>query len=202
MTETGQRMYFGDANRISIPTPENQVPQPNHDPFHGWVTMDGRFTEQASFVIEWALKVLAKGCFVNSKAHGWYEPYMQQATVDGDTVNVLGQRNFGEVMALITSEVSEAFEEFRNGDDQTRIYYKAKRPDGSEWKWEGPQQLTDNETGEQTLGKPEGIAAELADVLIRVLDYVGAYGIPISDAVLQKHHYNQTRPYRHGGKLA
>ena len=49
-------------------------------------------------------------------------------------------------------------------------------------------------------GKPEGIPIELADVIIRVLDYCGYAGIDIDAAISQKHEYNRTRPYRHGGK--
>ena len=49
-------------------------------------------------------------------------------------------------------------------------------------------------------GKPEGIPTELADVIIRVLDYCGCAGINIDAAISQKHEYNKSRPYRHGGK--
>ena len=85
------------------------------------------------------------------------------------------ERGFPEVLALIHSEVSEALEEYRNGRLPTEVY-----------------------TGNN--GKPEGIPIELADVIIRVLDYCGYAGIDIDAAISQKHEYNKTRPYRHGGK--
>lgn len=85
------------------------------------------------------------------------------------------ERGFPEVLALIHSEVSEALEEYRNGRLPTEVY-----------------------TGNN--GKPEGIPIELADVIIRVLDYCGYTGIDIDAAISQKHEYNRTRPYRHGGK--
>ena len=85
------------------------------------------------------------------------------------------ERGFPEVLALIHSEVSEALEEYRNGRLPTEVY-----------------------TGNN--GKPEGIPIELADVIIRVLDYCGYAGIDIDAAISQKHEYNKSRPYRHGGK--
>ena len=48
--------------------------------------------------------------------------------------------------------------------------------------------------------KPEGNAAELADVIIRVLDYCAYAGIDIENVLEVKHEYNKSRPYRHGGK--
>ena len=85
------------------------------------------------------------------------------------------ERGFPEVLALIHSEVSEALEEYRNGRGATEIYFG------------------DN-------GKPEGIPTELADVIIRVLDYCAYAGIDIENVLEVKHEYNKSRPYRHGGK--
>lgn len=76
------------------------------------------------------------------------------------------ERGFPEVLALIHSEVSEALEEYRNGRLPTEVY-----------------------TGNN--GKPEGIPIELADVIIRVLDYCGYAGIDIDAAISQKHEYNK-----------
>lgn len=48
--------------------------------------------------------------------------------------------------------------------------------------------------------KPLGIAVELADCILRILDYCAAEGIDIDAILREKHEYNKTRPYRHGGK--
>lgn len=50
-------------------------------------------------------------------------------------------------------------------------------------------------------GIPDGAGFELADIIIRCLDYAGIYGIPIADLVAQKIQFNSKRPYRHGGKV-
>ena len=50
-------------------------------------------------------------------------------------------------------------------------------------------------------GKMEGIPSELADVIIRVLDMCEHYGIDIEAALKEKHEFNKTRPYKHGGKV-
>jgi NTP pyrophosphatase (non-canonical NTP hydrolase) len=91
------------------------------------------------------------------------------------------ERSFGELIALCHSELSEALEEYRNGVKPQEQYYS----------WPN---------GENGIKKPEGIISELADVVIRIMDMCGYYGIDLEAAIKEKHAYNVTRPYKHGGK--
>jgi NTP pyrophosphatase (non-canonical NTP hydrolase) len=81
-------------------------------------------------------------------------------------------RSFAEVMALCVSELAEALEEDRAG--HWLIWYNKE--------------------------KPEGIAVEMADCIIRILDWAGQAGVDMEQIILQKHEYNKTRPYKHGKK--
>lgn len=87
------------------------------------------------------------------------------------------ERDFPEIAALIHSEVSEALEEYRKGRRPDEIYETKENP-----------------------GKPEGIPIELADVIIRIYDWAGDNNVNMEEAIMIKHAYNKTRPYRHGGK--
>lgn len=107
----------------------------------------------------------AKEIHENAVAHGWWDK----------------SRNFGEIVALCHSELSEAFEEYRN--DKPMLYF-AKHEEG------------------EVAVKPEGVAVEMIDCVIRILDWCASEGIDVEKILELKHEYNKTRPYRHGGKKA
>lgn len=77
-----------------------------------------------------------------------------------------------ECHMLIVSEVAEATEAVRNREPD--FYVKD--------------------------GKPEGHSVELADALIRILDFAGYKGWDMDFIVKLKLDYNKTRSYRHGNK--
>lgn len=114
--------------------------------------------------------------------HGWWEE----------------DRTFGDIIALMHSELSEALEHFRDGDNMHEIKFMH----ATNCRLFG--QYTDVATpgwhGCSCIPKPDGVAVELADVIIRILDAAQGKDIPVLQAIAIKMAYNDTRPYRHGGK--
>lgn len=106
---------------------------------------------------------LAKEVHENAVAHGWWEE----------------ERKRPEILALIHSEWSEALEEARAG--RPMVYRLCDDCD------DGPCAVKPDDAtrcGFKAEGrKPEGIAVELIDGCIRILDYIGQLGaiVPGSD---------------------
>jgi NTP pyrophosphatase (non-canonical NTP hydrolase) len=130
------------------------------------------------------LNKLAKEVHQNAVEHGWWEQ----------------ERHIGSLLMLMVSELSEALEEYRNGYFPAEVYYSCglKIDDFINKCPEKGLDACRNTCGN---GKPEGIPVELADCIIRILDYCGKENIDIDEAIRIKHEYNKTRPYRHGGKV-
>lgn len=77
----------------------------------------------------------------------------------------------GESIALMHSELSEALEADRQGNP----------PDDK-------------------IPEFSGLEAELADVIIRILDFAESRNLDVVGAMMVKNEFNKTRSYKHGGK--
>ncbi len=106
-----------------------------------------------------SLSEMAEEVYAVNVANGWFEE----------------DRTFGDDIALIITEVGEAFDAYR----QSQFY-----------------DVTD-----PRFGKPEGVGSELADILIRLLDTAKRRGINLDFEYRRKLEYNKTRGYKHGGKI-
>jgi NTP pyrophosphatase (non-canonical NTP hydrolase) len=123
-----------------------------------------------------------------------YEARLKRLNRDADfqrLVELIGEINtsngfhdesitFGDEIALMHSEISEALEEFRNGHHISEIYFVKDK---------------------KGIDKPEGIPIELADVIIRVMDTAYEHDIDLYNSIILKLLYNIQRPYRHGNKV-
>lgn len=108
-------------------------------------------------------------------------------------------------IALMHSELSECLEAIRHKGLCPAC--ACESTDGEHPKT-GPQQWKCESTGQyfnewmpmhdDKVPQLSGEAAELADVLIRIFHYCGKRQIDLGRAVLLKHEFNITRPYRHG----
>ena len=86
---------------------------------------------------------------------------------------------------MIHSELSEALEEYRDGRGLNEIYYRCVVCE-REYVSDSDIQHCVGYTGDYICKgelKPEGIPIELADTIIRILDYVGKEGIDIYGAI-------------------
>ena len=82
--------------------------------------------------------------------------------------------NDGEKLALIHAEISEALEELRK---------------------------VNHEPSEKLNGAVTKFTEELADAIIRIMDFAGHYNLDLGSAIVLKHAYNGTRPHKHGKKF-
>lgn len=85
---------------------------------------------------------------------GWYKN-----PLTGENIS----RNFGEVVALMHSELSEALEADRKGLMDDKLPHR------------------------------DGREVEFADCIIRILDTAGALGLDVAGALIEKNRYNRQR---------
>jgi hypothetical protein len=82
-------------------------------------------------------------------------------------------RPFSAIASLVHSEISEALEEYRNNEGLTNIYYELR---GEKFTKEQRERSVEPPASDVGWWKPAGIPVELADVIIRVCQWIGTNG--------------------------
>lgn len=118
-----------------------------------------------------------------NRANGWYE----------------NERSFGDEIALIASELFEAFEAYRVRGLKRWVTDE----EGTTWLVGEPDDANGDPVGLQAYPdgmKPEGVPSEIADTFVRLLDLCRRAGINLGEEFWAKMAFNETRGHRHGGK--
>jgi len=118
-----------------------------------------------------AFMAMKREIHMNAVAHGWWEE----------------RRSGAECIALMHSELSEALEAMRVNP-------------GISYRGMGGEQHVLQDVPDR-LGLLPAVAVELADCIIRIMDYAAYAKLPLAEAIIEKHEFNKARPYRHGGKM-
>ena len=100
----------------------------------------------------------------NICGHSYRKPLYGDCPSCRATAKSSTERNNGEMIALMHSELSEALEDLRHG-------------------------------------KKKHVGEELADCVIRVMDFCEARGVDLEKEILKKIKKNKKRPYKHGKKF-
>lgn len=104
--------------------------------------------------LPFTLQVLATHCHKIHKDLGWWTDL---------ATGLPKERNVGELICLMHSELSEAMEAYRKNLDDDHLPHR------------------------------KGLEVELADCLIRIFDFAGAHGLDLGGAMEEKLAYNQQR---------
>jgi len=148
----------------------------------------------ADFVSAW--NVFATAVHENAKEKGWWDEPEETKTlrkiiqdrIENESeriacfraLNKLADRNDGEAIALMHSELSESLEGLRHGNPPSDKIGDVLSASGEPF---------------------TQVEEELADVIIRIADATKAKGWDVGGAIQAKAAYNRGRSHKHGGKV-
>jgi NTP pyrophosphatase (non-canonical NTP hydrolase) len=104
-----------------------------------------------------------------------------------------GDKNVGELLMLVVSELGEAIEAHRKGNIASFNMLEDMQKEGYTWE---DSNLSFKISFEEEI--KDTFQDEIADAIIRLLDLSAGLGIDIGWHIDQKLNYNKTRPHKHG----
>jgi len=122
---------------------------------------------------------LSKEIHENAVSKGFYE----------------GEKNIGEMLALIHSEVSEALEADRKNRYANTERIDKLKADGFTWK---DSQISYDHAFRS--GVKDTFEDELVDIIIRVMDLAAYKGVNLEKHIELKMKFNSFREHKHGKK--
>jgi hypothetical protein len=172
------RLHTCGAYQLRLATREEYVARYGEgvcdfDDFSGVTNAD---LQDARFV--YLFESLAQQAHETARSKGWYDKRdellcLVQENGSGDVIQLARTALLGLSISLMHSELSEGLENARAG-----MVPDDKIPEFS------------------------GVEAELADVIIRIMDTAASEGLRVGEAVVAKMAMNRSREHKHGGKLA
>jgi hypothetical protein len=114
---------------------------------------------------------------------GYHDLAEEIKNLHADYERLMRERLFSNCCMNIVGEVAEMFESYRSGT----LNKECDKAD----------KMRANNLPVLTAEQEE-----IADIVIRALDYAGRFNVDIARAVEGKHLFNRTRGHRHGGKKA
>jgi NTP pyrophosphatase (non-canonical NTP hydrolase) len=106
------------------------------------------------------------------------------------------ERTVGDLIALMHSELTEALEEYREGRGPGDVYYTCQELDAGGRVVGSSLAESRDEIPPGMLARPEGVAVQLGDCVIRILDFCARWGVDLEALLEEKVAYNERYPYR------
>ena len=139
-------------------------------------------TEAQAFFID-AFREVQSEMYATAVSKGWWDPSADVAMLT---------EHFS--MELSSPEIAEAWERVTERDPGTMVALMHSELS------EALEGMRHNNPPDEHCPDYSSVEIELADVIIRIMDYAERHNLDIAGALVAKANFNATREHKHGGK--